>query len=197
MDKESPIWLALLRERLSQLGFRSYDEYLRSDHWRKVRRRCRKVEALRRCYICRSENDIQLHHRNYTFLGREGASEAHLIALCGFHHQALHQEFNAKVKTRPQTSLWKFTKLYLRRERLNWSWQEDGDPGLPSPREIEILPKTRVNLTKWGVSWPPPKGWKKELLEACLNGRRPQPRNLSSEDLRDHKRRPGGTAEVT
>lgn len=158
MDKELPKWIALLRDHLSQLGFRSYDEYLRSDHWRNVRRCCRNVKALQRCYICQSDMDIQLHHRNYTFLGREQASEVHLIALCGRHHQSLHQAFNVKVKKRPQTSLWYFTKQHIRRER-----RMNGQSALH--REIETLPKTRMNLAKWGVPWPPPKGWKKQLLK--------------------------------
>jgi len=27
---------------------------------------------------------------------------------------------------------------------------------------------TKATLAKWGVSWPPPKGWKKRLLEEDL-----------------------------
>ncbi|WP_326844566.1 hypothetical protein OHB33_41195 (plasmid) [Streptomyces sp. NBC_01558] len=41
---------------------------------------------------------------------------------------------------------------------------------LPSPEEIAAAatPKgawTRAQLAEWGVPWPPPKGWKGELIE--------------------------------
>ncbi|HEY3691113.1 MAG TPA: hypothetical protein VGL46_12540 [Pseudonocardiaceae bacterium] len=41
-------------------------------------------------------------------------------------------------------------------------------PVLPSPDEIEAARTpaggfTRAQLAAWGVAWPPPKGWKKEL----------------------------------
>jgi hypothetical protein len=41
-------------------------------------------------------------------------------------------------------------------------------PVLPSPAEIEDARTsaggfTRAQLAAWGVTWPPPKGWKKEL----------------------------------
>ena len=40
--------------------------------------------------------------------------------------------------------------------------------GIPSPEEIEAARTerggwTRETLVKWGISWPPPKGWKKKL----------------------------------
>lgn len=42
------------------------------------------------------------------------------------------------------------------------------DYGTPSPREIMAARThanawTRDQLAKWGVPWPPPKGWKGEL----------------------------------
>lgn len=43
-----------------------------------------------------------------------------------------------------------------------------GDKPTPSPAEIEAAktPRgqwTRAQLAKWGVPWPPPSGWKREL----------------------------------
>jgi len=40
----------------------------------------------------------------------------------------------------------------------------------PSPQEVEAAATerggwTREQLAEWGVPWPPPKGWKAELLE--------------------------------
>lgn len=42
---------------------------------------------------------------------------------------------------------------------------------LPSPEEVEGAKSpaggwTRVTLSRWGIGWPPPKGWRKELERA-------------------------------
>jgi hypothetical protein len=56
-------------------------------------------------------------------------------------------------------------------------------PGLPSPEEIEAARtpaggRKRDQLAAWGVSWPPLKGWKDELIEhweAAQQGGAPLP----------------------
>lgn len=35
----------------------------------------------------------------------------------------------------------------------------------PSVTEIETSRQTRAQLAAWGVPWPPPKGWRRKLLE--------------------------------
>jgi len=47
----------------------------------------------------------------------------------------------------------------------------------PSPEEVEAAKTERggwtgEQLAKWGVPWPPPKGWKTELLERWQLGKR-------------------------
>ena len=47
------------------------------------------------------------------------------------------------------------------------------DPTLPSPEEVEAARTERGGWTKetlaaWGVPWPPPKGWKKDLERRYL-----------------------------
>ena len=56
-------------------------------------------------------------------------------------------------------------------EGLNKEWLEavERDPDPPTKEEIEEKRTeaggwTRETLAAWGVSWPPPKGWKKNLL---------------------------------
>ncbi|MFF2516575.1 hypothetical protein [Streptomyces sp. NPDC058086] len=49
-------------------------------------------------------------------------------------------------------------------------------PDLPSPEEIEAARTPaggwkRDQLAAWGVSWPPPKGWKDELTERWKGAR--------------------------
>jgi hypothetical protein len=38
---------------------------------------------------------------------------------------------------------------------------------LVSRQEVESVAHTRRNLAKWGVEWPPPKGWKKALIKGA------------------------------
>jgi hypothetical protein len=35
---------------------------------------------------------------------------------------------------------------------------------IPTPEEIERSPWTRKQLAKWGVEWPPRRGWKQRLI---------------------------------
>lgn len=70
-------------------------------------------------------------------------------------------------------------------------------PVLPSPGEIEAAKTsngawTRAQLAEWGVPWPPPKGWKGELIKrweaAQPDGapppqHRPAPANFAQETL--------------
>lgn len=71
-------------------------------------------------------------------------------------------------------------------------------PVLPSPEEIKAAktPKgawTRAQLDEWGVPWPPPKGWKDELIECWETARQagalpppqpsPAPANFAQETL--------------
>jgi hypothetical protein len=36
-----------------------------------------------------------------------------------------------------------------------------------SRREIENARHTKAQLAQWGVPWPPPKGWRKRLLQVA------------------------------
>lgn len=40
----------------------------------------------------------------------------------------------------------------------------------PSEHEILSLPATRANLARWGVPWPPRRGWRKKLLKTARHG---------------------------
>jgi hypothetical protein len=77
-------WLA---ERLAELGFPSYDAYLTSAHWRRVRRRhARKVPPC--CAVCGTRRRVELHHLSYLSLGDERPE--HLRWLCHSHHRQAH-----------------------------------------------------------------------------------------------------------
>lgn len=74
------------------LGFASYIEYLASDHWQDVRHHF--LTRGKVCEICEKEYSLQVHHRNYRWIGRELESEASkhsMQVLCHRCHEAIHK----------------------------------------------------------------------------------------------------------
>ena len=68
-------------------GFKSYEEYLRSDHWSEFKKRYAASGRPMRCVVCRAKR-IQLHHHTYERLGHERLSD--VTPLCGEHHKNVH-----------------------------------------------------------------------------------------------------------
>lgn len=72
----------------ANLFYATYSDYLRSEHWRKTRRRAvqRSGGMCKRCYAedCR----LEIHHLTYERIGRERESD--LIALCASCHAKEH-----------------------------------------------------------------------------------------------------------
>lgn len=78
---------AMVRElKLRELGYDSYDDYLRSPAWRDVRRRYRESDLPQVC-MCGSVN-VQLHHTTYERVGREELED--LLPLCQDCHATAH-----------------------------------------------------------------------------------------------------------
>lgn len=44
---------------------------------------------------------------------------------------------------------------------------------------------TRKQLAQWGVSWPPPKGWKKALMNGSVQNRTGSRRRDNSQEARE------------
>jgi hypothetical protein len=66
----------------------SYEQYLRTDHWLKVRDAA--IErANRRCALCNSDVNLHVHHRTYERLGRELPGD--LTMLCSACHEKFHE----------------------------------------------------------------------------------------------------------
>lgn len=72
----------------------SYDEYLKSPAWRERRDEVIKMNN-NKCYICGSDKDLQVHHRNYNELYNEPYFD--LDCLCRECHFKLHEEFAPSV----------------------------------------------------------------------------------------------------
>lgn len=80
-------WQSTLGQALRRAGYKSYAEYLRSDHWRDLRNRYYESKLSSRCYVCGSRG-VDLHHKTYKRLGQEYLWD--LVPLCRGHHQAAH-----------------------------------------------------------------------------------------------------------
>ena len=76
---------------ITRLGkYKDYETYLKSYEWRMISREA-KLRASRRCQLCNSENDLQVHHRSYENLGRELETNFRdLIILCERCHTHFH-----------------------------------------------------------------------------------------------------------
>jgi hypothetical protein len=66
----------------------SYAAYLRSDHWRDVKKRYRASAMPQACVVC-GEARVDLHHRTYERLGHEELTD--LVPLCRQHHGEAHR----------------------------------------------------------------------------------------------------------
>ena len=77
-----------MSERLRIMGYRTYADYIASDHWADIRRRWRAKHPDARCERCGAER-YQLHHLNYRRLGLE-PTPGDIIPLCGECHTKEH-----------------------------------------------------------------------------------------------------------
>lgn len=102
--------------RLCELGFASYDDYLRSPHW--LRLKARYKRSRRWQCVCGERKFLQLHHVTYERLGAERLED--LRPLCQTCHTLLHQLVDEGLATLDPDSL--FSKKRARsyaRERTD------------------------------------------------------------------------------
>lgn len=93
--------------KLRKLGM-TYKEYLKTDHWREVKRRYYSRNS-KECRICGAKHNVHLHHKTYKRLGRE--YDMDLVPLCKRHHNELHEQSD------DMSYLWQKTKNYVRTEK--------------------------------------------------------------------------------
>ncbi len=75
-----------LENKLRFGGFASYNEYLKSSHWKDVRERALK-QADRKCSMCTNRARLNVHHRTYARLGAEWDND--VVVLCRSCHAKL------------------------------------------------------------------------------------------------------------
>ena len=90
-----------------------YEAYLRTEHWRAVKARMLASKKVRRCYVCRSKHDLNLHHKTYKRLGRERLSD--LVWLCRTCHHEAH--LTLKVQGRKSKAALHSIAKRMRQER--------------------------------------------------------------------------------
>lgn len=79
---------------LSKMGFESYDEYLASPTWRRIRKKALK-RCRWKCCAC-GFRAIQVHHRNYSKATLTKGAARGLIAICVECHKKI--EFRGGLK---------------------------------------------------------------------------------------------------
>ena len=80
-----------------KIGFPSYEEYLKSDLWEKIRERVKKRDKYR-CQCCKGNHRIQVHHTSYQPKVLLGEQLDPLITLCEFcHHKIEFDDLNEKI----------------------------------------------------------------------------------------------------
>jgi hypothetical protein len=77
------------------LGFQTYDDYLKSDHWEGFKDRYRSSNLPKTCAVCGSKR-IQLHHHTYERIGSESLED--VTPLCDRHHKWVHEWLDSNVK---------------------------------------------------------------------------------------------------
>ena len=82
---------------LSLLGFASYDAYLESNLWRRIKRLVLKKNP--RCYGC-GRRASQVHHCSYSRAVLKGKKRSRLLSVCPDCHKAAEYEGGLKVGLR-------------------------------------------------------------------------------------------------
>ena len=72
---------------------RGYGAYLRSPEWAAFRERYFQKHS-RKCFVCGTDKEIQLHHKSYRSVGHERPSD--VVQLCRPHHIEVHALIRAK-----------------------------------------------------------------------------------------------------
>ena len=80
---------------VTSMGFKDYADYLKSDLWKRTRRRVF-ARSKGKCFICKSKA-TEVHHRFYSKRSLGGFSIRKLSAICRECHQAIEFENGRKV----------------------------------------------------------------------------------------------------
>lgn len=91
----------------------TYTEYLHSEHWKNMKQKMRKLKNNQFCYICRTPENLHVHHKTYDNLGNETTTE--LMYLCVDCHKAVHERANNP--TQKKETLYNAARILMREYR--------------------------------------------------------------------------------
>ena len=74
--------------RIASLDGMTYEDYLKSDHWKRVKYKASKRPNYQMCEFCDSTK-VELHHKTYKWINTKFELSA-IIAVCREHHQEIH-----------------------------------------------------------------------------------------------------------
>jgi uncharacterized protein YlaI len=98
-------------------GFEDYQEYLKSDLWKQIKKKaCFKKEFLN-CHICLSEKSINLHHTKYSRNMNKPILSG-LIALCTGCHDKVHKY--SRLRNVSFKSAYRKLKKIFKRNIVEW-----------------------------------------------------------------------------
>lgn len=80
------------RRLLLKLGFNDYNDYLNSEHWRRLKRS--RLGRRSKCQCCWRAKATTIHHVSYRRLGQERRSDT--MNLCIPCHNAIHTELDQR-----------------------------------------------------------------------------------------------------
>lgn len=107
-------------DQLKELGYKTYRDYLLSDHWKDVKQRFFKSKLISKdkqgnfcCEGCEAINVmLYVHHKTYKRLGKEKLMD--LVLLCKECHHKAHTLYKTEHK---RNGLWRATKQSIRRTK--------------------------------------------------------------------------------
>jgi hypothetical protein len=113
---------------------------MQSPEW-KAKRQLALERDGHRCRICNATDRLDVHHRTYERFGHEDLSD--LTALCRDCHDRHHDAESAR-SSKVRTGAHVAAAIIESARTPKGGW-------------------TRSQLAEWGVPWPPPRGWRKQL----------------------------------
>jgi len=133
MGKRRKNGTEVIAPKLRNLGYKSYWDYLDSNHWKNFRRTYLENLGLYRCEFCHAGAPLNLHHKTYKRLGNENLDD--VVLVCESCHTAIHKYYDAD----PNVTLPRATdhvRLYgkgcgkkkTKRERERAAWFAGGQP---------------------------------------------------------------------
>lgn len=180
-----------------------YNEYIASDHWKELRLK-RIFQVGRKCEICTSTKQIQVHHcfyRNFT-----DCTEADLMVLCDRCHEGFHEcvKYKGFTMEQPHARVKEFVrqwfgpaKVQKKSKRQSMRDWRAGKRDTLKEELIEfnrnlgsVYPDSIVHAASclysmdrelcdlFKVEYPPRKGWRVRLMQKVKSG---QPRTEHKE----------------